>query len=185
MNCNAFREWLDEGCADKNRRTARQHIGQCAECAREFEAARSIDWALGQRFATAPARFADRVMESLPARPGFDPATIPLTSPGRLTLGALLRAGLLNLNVIAASALLLVPWMTGLDNWRKGIEAIPSLGGDLLSAGMSSPAVGLPSLPFLPSSLPLIAIPVAAASIYLLYRLGLTIGGIVSSLTDG
>lgn len=182
MDCTAFRNWLDEGAPPGREIPVQEHLRRCGACAREFEAARSLDWALGQRIATVPTGFTDRVMSSLPRRTAEEaPLSLPPAQPSLLQL---LKAGVLNLNVISATALLLIPWISGIENWRRGMESLPLLGEKIVAFGMSGPAVSLPPLSFLPATLPLIAFPAVAVSIYLLYRIGETAGGFFSSLAD-
>jgi hypothetical protein len=179
-DCREFRRWLDGGSPRGGEPAAREHARRCARCAREWEAALAIEGALRQRFATASDSFADRVMERVfAARAAAGGLASP---PPRRSLPKLIGAALLTPNVAAGAALLLVPWLTGIDRWRHGLSALPLLGDKLLALGGGGPAVSLPPSSLLPGSLPILALPAAALALYLLYRLGLRLGYYVSEL---
>lgn len=180
MDCRRFRRWLDDGSPRGGEPAARKHAKRCAYCAREREAAVALDHALRQRFATASDSFADRVMERVIARHG--PAAGLPTPPSRRSLPELIGAALLTPNVAAGAVLLLIPWLTGIDRWRHGLNALPLLGEKLLALGGAGPAVVLPPSPLLPGSLPFLALPAAALAVYLLYRIGIRLGSYVSEL---
>ena len=68
MNCTTFEEWLDDGAPPTGREAALAHGADCPACAALLEATRSLERLLGQRFAAAPAGFADGVLARLPDR---------------------------------------------------------------------------------------------------------------------
>ncbi len=180
MDCTAFRNWLDEGFPSGEAHPAREHMRGCKTCARQFEAARSLDWALGQRIATVSKGFTDRVMSALPEHQP-QPAYSHFVSPPLLQL---VKAGIFNLNVVAATALLLIPWLTGIENWRRGVLALPYVGEKMIDFGLGGPAINLPPLSYLPTTLPLLTLPFAALAVYLLYRIGEAAGNYLSSLAN-
>jgi hypothetical protein len=66
MDCSSFDRWLDEGRPAELGSKATAHAARCPACACALDASERIESALAQRFATAPDRFADRVLAQLP-----------------------------------------------------------------------------------------------------------------------
>ena len=63
MDCEHFERWLDDGLPEMAGIGAHAHAASCARCAAALAAARALDAALERCAATAPAGFAERVME--------------------------------------------------------------------------------------------------------------------------
>jgi hypothetical protein len=75
MDCHGFEAWLDGGRSANA--AADAHAAKCPACAERLRMTREVEGALAQRFAVAPAGFADRVMAALPARAGDAPVRVP------------------------------------------------------------------------------------------------------------
>jgi hypothetical protein len=75
MDCRGFEAWLDAGRPRDS--AADAHAAGCRACADLVGTADDLEGALAQRFATAPAGFADRVMASLPPLNADAPLRIP------------------------------------------------------------------------------------------------------------
>lgn len=80
MDCRSFERWLDAGRPAPERGPATAHAATCAACG-ELEAAdHALTAALGQRFASAPTGFRDRVLAALPDRRPIA-FSLPLVEP--------------------------------------------------------------------------------------------------------
>lgn len=63
MDCPTFESWLDDGRPVNG--AAEEHAASCASCQRKLDAASAVEAALGQRFASVPPGFTDRVIAQL------------------------------------------------------------------------------------------------------------------------
>ena len=171
MDCTSFQEWLDGGRPENRRVEAREHSRRCARCAEELEAARAIESALGQRFATAPASFTEKVIERLPARPGAAP--IPVQADDGTDFPWWLRI-FAEPSVVLSSALavaLIIGWPSlGQQVSRLLRAASGSL--ESFSVSGSIPA-GIVTFPALPAHLLIALLPVVAVFAWFCYRAGM------------
>lgn len=69
MNCETFERWLNDGLPVADAAAARAHVAGCPRCAAALHAAETLDRALRERFAFAPAfapeGFTARVLERI------------------------------------------------------------------------------------------------------------------------
>ena len=164
MDCRDFERWLDEGRPAGPRNAALSHQAACESCAASLAAARDVEDALRQRFATADDGFTDRVLRRLDAAP--KPITTPLDDEPAVPWWVLVLQDRMTIGAFLIAAILRI-W--GADLWRTGELALPVASGALRTFGTT--LTSLPSVAGLSiATMTLLVAPLLAVGSWFVYR---------------